>query len=124
MVRDIKHKFLLSKWLFKRLNKEGMWQELLHNKYLKHKSLAQVEAKPMDSVFYEEKISSLPMDHGQTARFLEDAWLDNTPLSLNTYPCILLCAIKMMFYLKHLYSDDIMLSFYWIACTYACKKKS
>jgi hypothetical protein len=34
-VLDIKNKYLLSKWLFKILNKDGMWQELLHNKFLK-----------------------------------------------------------------------------------------
>jgi hypothetical protein len=50
-VLDIKNRCLLSKWLFKLLNKEGMWQELLFNKYLRHKSLAQVIANPTDSPF-------------------------------------------------------------------------
>jgi hypothetical protein len=29
-----------------------MWQQLLFNKYLKNKTLAQVEAKPTDSSFW------------------------------------------------------------------------
>jgi hypothetical protein len=34
------------------LSEEIMWQELLHNKYLKNKTLAEVEAKPTDSPFW------------------------------------------------------------------------
>jgi hypothetical protein len=38
-VLDVKNKCLLSKWLFKHLSEEGMWQELLSNKYLGSKTL-------------------------------------------------------------------------------------
>lgn len=38
-VLDISNKCLLSKWLFKLLH-EGVWQELLHNKYLQTKTLS------------------------------------------------------------------------------------
>ena len=31
---DLQNKCLLSKWLFKLLNEDGMWQELLRNKYI------------------------------------------------------------------------------------------
>lgn len=48
-VLELKNKCLLSKWLFKLLSEEGMWQELLYNKYFKNKTLAQVEAKPTNS---------------------------------------------------------------------------
>jgi hypothetical protein len=51
-VLDIKNRCLLSKWLFKLVNEEGMWQELLQYKYLKIKTLAQVGAKPIDSPFW------------------------------------------------------------------------
>jgi hypothetical protein len=51
-VLELKNKCLLSKWLFKLLSEEGMWQQLLFNKYLKNKTLAQVEAKPTDSSFW------------------------------------------------------------------------
>jgi hypothetical protein len=46
-----KNKSLLSKWLFKLLNEEGVWQELLQNKNFHSKMLSQVEAKPLDSSF-------------------------------------------------------------------------
>ena len=49
----IKNKCLLSKWLFKLLTEEGVWQELLHNKYIGDKTLARLESKPNDSPFCE-----------------------------------------------------------------------
>jgi hypothetical protein len=51
-VLELKNKCLLSKWLFKLLSEEGMWQQLLCNQYLKNKTLAQVEVKPTDSHFW------------------------------------------------------------------------
>ena len=42
---DIQNRFLLSKWLFKLINEEGIWQSLLRNKYLKNQTIAQVEKK-------------------------------------------------------------------------------
>ena len=49
---DIQNKCLLSKWLFKLCNEEGVWQELSRNKYLKNKTLGQVNKKPRDSYFW------------------------------------------------------------------------
>jgi hypothetical protein len=51
-VLDLKNKCLLSKWLFKLLNEDGVWQELLRNKYLHSKTLSQVSAQPFDSPFW------------------------------------------------------------------------
>jgi hypothetical protein len=51
-VLDIKNNCLLSKWLFKIINEEGMWQELLCNKYIKSKNLVEVQAKPIGSPFW------------------------------------------------------------------------
>jgi hypothetical protein len=42
----------LSKWLYKLLNEDGVWQELLQNKYLRQKTLSEVKAKPTDSPFW------------------------------------------------------------------------
>jgi hypothetical protein len=39
-VLELKNKCLLNKWFFKLLNEEGVWQELLHNKYLSQKTLS------------------------------------------------------------------------------------
>jgi hypothetical protein len=33
-VLELKNKCLLSKWLFKLLTEDGVWQQLLYNKYL------------------------------------------------------------------------------------------
>ena len=41
-----------SKWLFKLLSEKGVWQQLLHNKYLRGKALSQVQAKPTDYPFW------------------------------------------------------------------------
>jgi hypothetical protein len=45
-------KYLLHKWVFKLLTEEGVWQQLLHNKFLKNKTLAQVKEKLTDSSFW------------------------------------------------------------------------
>jgi hypothetical protein len=52
-VLEVKNKCLFSKWLFKLLNEDGVWQELLRNKYLHGKTLSQVTTKPLDSPFLE-----------------------------------------------------------------------
>lgn len=50
-VLELENKTLLSKWLYKLMNEDGMWQELLHKKYLHSKTLSQVSAKPADPPF-------------------------------------------------------------------------
>jgi hypothetical protein len=49
---ETRYKCLLSKWLFKLLNEDGLWQNLLRNKYLITKSLSQVGIKPRGSQFW------------------------------------------------------------------------
>ena len=49
---DIQNKCLLSKWLFRLYNEKDIWQELLWNKYLKNKTLEEVNKKPGDSYFW------------------------------------------------------------------------
>ena len=95
-VLELKNKCLLSKWLFKLLNEEGVWQELLQNKYLQSKTLAQVEAQPTDSPFWKGLMrvkddffsrGSFVVGNGETTRFWEDTWLGNSPL-MNQYPLL------------------------------------
>jgi hypothetical protein len=43
---------LLSKWLFKLLNENGVWQQILKNKYLGTKALTQVSRRSGDSQFW------------------------------------------------------------------------
>jgi hypothetical protein len=95
-VLELKNKCLLSKWLFKLLSEEGMWQQLLSNKYLKNKTLSQVEAKPTDSPFWKGLMhvkadffqrGFFRVGDGKSVRFWEDVWLGDRPLS-NQYPAL------------------------------------
>ena len=49
---DIQNKYLLSKWLFRLVNEDGMWQSILKRKYLQNKTLTQVEKKKGHSHFW------------------------------------------------------------------------
>ncbi|WVZ91971.1 hypothetical protein U9M48_038073 [Paspalum notatum var. saurae] len=49
---ELQNKCLLSKWLYKFLNENGAWQELIKKKYLHQKSITQVSKKPEDSQFW------------------------------------------------------------------------
>jgi hypothetical protein len=49
---DLQNKCLLSKWLFKLCNDDGMWQELIRDKYMKSKQLTQIEKKARDFHFW------------------------------------------------------------------------
>jgi hypothetical protein len=95
-VLDLKNKCLLSKWLFKLLNEDGVWQELLHNKYLHSKTLSQVSAQPFDSPFWKGLMrvkedffsrGSFKVGNGLTTRFWEDCWLGDAPLA-QQYPSL------------------------------------
>jgi hypothetical protein len=93
-VLELKNKCLLSKWLYKILHEDGMWQELLCNKYLHSKTLAQVTAQPTDSPFWKGlmrvkddffKRGHFHLGDGRTTRFWEDRWLGDLPLAV-IYP--------------------------------------
>ena len=95
-VLDIKNKCLLSKWLYKLINEEGVWQELLKNKYLQNSSLSQVTAKPTDSQFWKGLMGvkenffskgKFVVGNGQKTRFWEDNWLGEVPLAAQ-YPTL------------------------------------
>ena len=49
---DVQNRCLLSKWLFKLINEDGLWQELLRNKYLKDKTIGSCSKMPTDSYFW------------------------------------------------------------------------
>jgi hypothetical protein len=95
-VLELKNQCLLSKWLFKLFNEDGVWQELLHTKYLSQKTLSEVRAKPMDSPFWKglmrvkDKFISrgyFKIGDGSAVRFWEDIWLGDTPLA-SQYPSL------------------------------------
>jgi hypothetical protein len=95
-VLELKNKCLLSKWLFKLLHEDGVWQELLYNKYLSQLTLAAVKAKPNDSPFWKGLMrvkndffqrGHFIVGNGLTTRFWEDCWLGDTPLAIQ-YPLL------------------------------------
>jgi hypothetical protein len=72
------------------MNEEGMWQEMLRKKYLKNKTIAQVERKKGDSHFWSGlmEVKSFLMERGSfkvqdgtQTRFWEDLWISKEPLT-------------------------------------------
>ncbi|WVZ62207.1 hypothetical protein U9M48_011977 [Paspalum notatum var. saurae] len=57
---------LISKWLYKLINENGIWQQLLRKKYLKNKTIGEVFWKPGDSHFW--------------SGLMKDKWLGNFTL--------------------------------------------
>ena len=49
---DVQNVCLLSKWLYKLINEDGVWQQLLKKKYLKNRTFSQVTKQPGDSQFW------------------------------------------------------------------------
>jgi hypothetical protein len=48
----LQNRCLLSKWLLKFINEDGVWQNLLRRKYLRSKTITQVEHNPNGSQFW------------------------------------------------------------------------
>uniref|UniRef100_A0A452XI14 Reverse transcriptase zinc-binding domain-containing protein n=1 Tax=Aegilops tauschii subsp. strangulata TaxID=200361 RepID=A0A452XI14_AEGTS len=71
-----------------------MWAQILRNKYLHSKTLAQVTVRPKDSPFWKglmrvketlfHRVKFIVGD-GTTTRFWEDTWLGDAPLAIQ-YP--------------------------------------
>lgn len=68
-----------------------MCVQILRNKYLHSKTLAQVTARPNDSPFWKGlmkmkitffQLVKFLVGNGITTRFWEDTWLGETPLAL------------------------------------------
>jgi hypothetical protein len=49
---EVQNIFFLSKWLYKLINEDEIWQERLRKKYLKNKTIGEVQWKPRDSHFW------------------------------------------------------------------------
>jgi hypothetical protein len=93
---DVQNKCLLSKWLFKLLNEDGLWQTLLRKKYLSRYTLTKVTSKPGDSHFWAGlmkvkdtflNLGSFILKNGTRIRFWEDRWLGLQPL-MTQYPSL------------------------------------
>ncbi|WVZ72675.1 hypothetical protein U9M48_021095 [Paspalum notatum var. saurae] len=87
---------LLSKWLFKLINEEGIWQTILKRKYLRAKTIGEVQWKSGDSHFWSGlmkvkgrflQLSSFILHDGSQIRFWEDRWFGHLPLKIQ-YPSL------------------------------------
>jgi len=88
---DVQNRCLLSKWLFKLINEDGLWQKLLQNKYLKDKTIGSCSKKPTDSHFSKGLMNvkdtfmgfgSFKVKDGSQTCFWMDTWLGNQPLKI------------------------------------------
>jgi hypothetical protein len=86
---DIQNQCLLSKWLYKLINEQGIWQDLLRRKYMQDKALGQIQRKLGDSQFWAGlmKVKDLflgfgtfQLNNGTNIRFWEDIWMGNRAL--------------------------------------------
>ena len=88
---DLQNKCLLSKWLFKLCNEEGAWQELIRKKYLKNKTLSQIEKQNgflqlwngllgVKDIFL--SLGKFKLGNGTQIRFWEDKWLGSQALKI------------------------------------------
>ena len=89
-----KNSCLLSKWLFKLVNQDGTWQQLLKNKYLGSKSLTQAVRKSGDPHFWAGLVNikeeflrwgRFRVGDGHATRFWDDRWILDRPLKV-IYP--------------------------------------
>ena len=87
---------LLSKWLFRPINEDGIWQDVLRRKYLNNKSLSQAHKKPGDSQFWSGlmEVKDLFLSRGRfnvqsgtQTRFWEDLWIGDKTLK-EAYPSL------------------------------------
>jgi hypothetical protein len=101
---------LLSKWLYKLLTSDGMWQQLLCNKYVGSKPLSHVQWKLGDSHFWSGlmkvkptflRFGSFLIKDNSQVRFWEDAWLDRSSLK-DQYPALYNIARKNHFNIRSL----------------------
>jgi hypothetical protein len=85
-----------SKWLFKLINEDGMWQTILRNKYLTNQTIGKVDTKSGDSQFWaglmkaKETVlrhGSFHLNNGKQIRFWEDRWLGNQSFQ-HQYPSL------------------------------------
>ena len=91
---EIKNIAFLSKWVYKLLTENGVWQEIIHNKYVGSKAISQVYWKPGHSHYWSGvmkakefffQFGTFSVRDSSQIRFREDNWLGTTPLNVQ-YP--------------------------------------
>jgi hypothetical protein len=78
-----------SKWLYKLINEQGIWQDLLRKKYMQDKAMGQIKRKLGDSQFWTSLMNvkdlflgfnTFQLKSGTNIRFWEDIWIENRSL--------------------------------------------
>src|SRR6266498_3548994 len=86
---DVHNRCLLSKWLFRLINEDGIWQKLLRRKYLRNRTITQVNYMPGDSHFWAGlmkvkrdflRLGRFILGDGSQVRFWEDVWIGSRTL--------------------------------------------
>jgi hypothetical protein len=117
---DIQNVCLLSKWVFKLLNEDGVWQQVLKRKYLRNSTSAQVSKKPGDSQFWGGLLeardhlltaASLWYKNGEKIRFWEDWWIGHEPLMKRSLLCTIFQEGKNQIVASALSSRPLNISF-------------
>jgi hypothetical protein len=92
----MQNKCLLSKWIFSLINSDGVWQQLIRNKYLGSKAITQVARKLGDSQFWGGlmnvkydffSMGNFNMQDQKQIRSWEDTWIGATTLK-QQYPIL------------------------------------
>ena len=80
---------LFTKWLVKLCNEDGIKQQLIRNKYFKHKSIGEVTKRATDSNFWKSlmnikdqmmQLGRFKVNNGAHTCFWEDIWIGNSSL--------------------------------------------
>jgi hypothetical protein len=85
---------LLAKWFWRLENSSGLWQTIVHNKYVKNRPIISVKKRPSDSHFWKGILSvrdkiynyyKKNIGNGKNSSFWKNIWCDNVKLA-NKYP--------------------------------------
>jgi len=80
---------LLCKWWWKLESTEGLWQEIVQEKYVKQNTIAQLKTKPKNSPVWNDLLKVRDwylkgrvtiIGNGKKIDFWSDSWCDNIPL--------------------------------------------
>jgi hypothetical protein len=116
---EVHNKCLLSKWLFKLINGDEVWQQILRNKYLRDKTLTQVQYMPGDYQFWAGlmkvkgeflSLGKFDLGDGSQMRFWEDSWITSRPLK-SIFPALYNIVRKKCFYKNGTIHSTVKCSF-------------